>query len=254
MPGVTRPDGGAAPARAGTAPRWLLAAAIAGTLAALALRVLATASAGPLWRDEAGSASTATVASLGEFWSRQWLDSFPVLWQLVLRFWSPALWNGGDTAIRTLGLVIGTALVPALWWTSRALGVLPLASLAAAATPLFVVWSGVQNRAYGLAVASTRSAIAASVPAIATARIQRGAVPARAGGAPPSGRVTPGEPAKLRRRSGRARSPRRDQPLPPDAACSFWMRSASAMISFAVFPASASRTRLRPSGVSPTSR
>lgn len=152
MPGVTRPDGGAAPARAGTAPRWLLAAAIAGTLAALALRVLATASAGPLWRDEAGSASTATVASFGEFWSRQWLDSFPVLWQLVLRFWSTALWNGGDTAIRTLGLVIGTALVPALWWTSRALGVLPLASLAAAATPLFVVWSGVQNRAYGLAV------------------------------------------------------------------------------------------------------
>ena len=152
MPGVTRPDGGAAPARSGTAPRWILAVAIAGTLAAIALRVLATASAGPLWRDEAGSASTATVASLGEFWSRQWLDSFPVLWQLVLRAWTTVLWSGGDTAIRTLGLVIGTALVPALWWTSRALGVLPLASLAAAATPLFVVWSGVQNRAYGLAV------------------------------------------------------------------------------------------------------
>lgn len=149
---MTRPDGGSAPARAGAAPRWILAAAIAGSLAAVALRVLATASAGPLWRDEAGSASTATAASLADFWARQWLDSFPVLWQLVLRAWTTVLWNGGDTAIRTLGLLIGAALVPALWWTSRALGVLPLASLAAAATPLLVVWSGVQNRAYGLAV------------------------------------------------------------------------------------------------------
>jgi hypothetical protein len=148
---VTRSDGGVTPARDAAAPRWLVAAAIAGSLAAIALRVLATASAGPLWRDEAGSASTATVATFAEFWDRQWLDSFPLLWQLVLRAWTTFLWNGGDAAIRTLGLLIGTALVPALWWTSRALGVLPLASLAVAATPLLVTWSGVQNRAYGLA-------------------------------------------------------------------------------------------------------
>lgn len=150
---MTRPDFGATATsqRDGVAPRWLVVAAIAGSLAAIALRVLAATSAGPLWRDEAGSASTATVSSFAEFWDRQWLDSFPVLWQLVLRAWTTLLWNGSDTAIRTLGLLIGTALVPALWWTSRALGVLPLASLAVAATPLLVTWSGVQNRAYGLA-------------------------------------------------------------------------------------------------------
>ena len=150
---MTRPDGGATTTsrRGGVAPRWLVVAAIAGSLAAIALRVLAATRAGPLWRDEAGSANTATVASFAEFWDRQWLDSFPLLWQLVLRAWTTLLWDGSDTAIRTLGLLIGTALVPALWWTSRALGVLPLASLAVAATPLLVTWSGVQNRAYGLA-------------------------------------------------------------------------------------------------------
>ncbi|MBM4247531.1 MAG: hypothetical protein FJ148_27710, partial [Deltaproteobacteria bacterium] len=131
-------------------PRWLLVAAIAGSVVAVVLRVLAVASAGPLWRDEAGSASTAAVATFAGLWARQPLDSFPLLWQLVLRAWTTVLWNDGDVAIRTLGLVIGVAVVPALWWTSRSLGVLPIASLAAAATPLLVVWSGVQNRAYGL--------------------------------------------------------------------------------------------------------
>jgi hypothetical protein len=133
-------------------PRWLTAVALAGSLAAIALRVLSAVSAGPLWRDEAGSAGTATAASLAEFWARQPFDSFPLLWQLLLRAWTTVLWNGGDVAIRTLGLVVGVALVPALWWASRTLGVLPLASLVAAVTPLFVFWSGVQNRAYGLGV------------------------------------------------------------------------------------------------------
>src|SRR4051794_816531 len=89
--------------RAG-APRWLAVASIAGTLAAIALRLLAAYAAGPLWRDEAGSASTATVPTLAEFWSRQHFDSFPLLWQLLLRAWTTTLWNGGDTSIRTLGL------------------------------------------------------------------------------------------------------------------------------------------------------
>jgi hypothetical protein len=151
---VSRRDGDAAAARdrAGGVPRWLTPVALAGSVAALGLRVLAMTSAGPLWRDEACSASTAGVASFADFWSRLALDSFPLLWQLLLRVWTTVLWNGGDAAIRTLGLVIGAALVPALWWTSRALGVVPLASTLAALTPLLVMWSGVQSRAYGLAV------------------------------------------------------------------------------------------------------
>lgn len=136
--------------RAGV-PRWLPAVALAGSVVALALRVFAAVSAGPLWRDEACSASTAAVPSFGEFWSRLALDSFPLLWQLLLRVWTTVLWDGGDGAIRALGLLVAAALVPALWWTSRALGVVPLASLLAAATPLLVAWSGVQSRAYGLA-------------------------------------------------------------------------------------------------------
>jgi len=133
-------------------PRWLLVVALLGTAAAVALRVYATVAAGPLWRDEAGSASTATVATLAELWARQPLDSFPILWQLLLRGWT-LVWNGGDVAIRSLGALISLALLPALWWTSRSFRVVPLASLAfAGVAPTFVVWAGFQNRAYGLGV------------------------------------------------------------------------------------------------------
>ena len=81
--------------RTGSA-RWLTFVALAGTLAAIGLRVLAAVVAGPLWRDEAGSASTATVSTFAEFWQRQHFDSFPLFWQLLLRFWTTELWNGSD--------------------------------------------------------------------------------------------------------------------------------------------------------------
>lgn len=135
--------------RAGSA-RWLTWVAIAASVAAIALRVLAALAAGPLWRDEAGSASTATVPTLAEFWARQHLDSFPLLWQLLLRAWS-TVWGGGDASIRTLGLLVAVLLIAALWWASRCFRVVPLASLLfAGVAPTFVVWAGVQNRAYGL--------------------------------------------------------------------------------------------------------
>lgn len=127
--------------------------ALGGTLLAIALRVFAAIAAGPLWRDEAGSASTASVASFTELLGRQHQDSFPLLWQLLLRVWTTVLWDGGDVAIRTLGLIVAVLLLPALWWTCRAFGVVPLASLLfAGVAPSFVVWAGIQNRAYGLGV------------------------------------------------------------------------------------------------------
>lgn len=167
-------------ARDGGIPRWLLVLSLAGSAAAIALRIHATVAAGPLWRDEAGSASTATVATLAELWARQPLDSFPLLWQLVLRLWTTVVWDGGDVAIRSLGLIVALLLVPALWWTSRAFGVLPLASLAfAGVAPTVVVWAGFQNRAYGLGVALLalltgavwRMAAAPSLPRVALATL-----------------------------------------------------------------------------------
>lgn len=168
------------PAADSRTPRWLVGVALAGSLAAVALRVFATSAAGPLWRDEAGSASTATVATLAELWARQPLDSFPLLWQLLLRLWTTVLGDGGDLAIRSLGLLIALALVPALWWTSRAFGTVPLASLAfAGVAPTLVVWAGFQNRAYGLGVvllalltgAVWRMAAAPTAPRVALAAL-----------------------------------------------------------------------------------
>jgi hypothetical protein len=148
--GAPAPRAAAAPA---ATPSWLLYVALAATLAGVAMRLWAAWVAGPLWRDEAHSASTAAVRTFGEFFARLPFDSFPLLWQLLLRSWI-AIWGDGDQAIRVLGALVSLLLLPALWWTSRALGIVPLASLLfAAVAPTYVVWAGIANRAYGLGVA-----------------------------------------------------------------------------------------------------
>jgi hypothetical protein len=132
---------------------WVAVVAACATLASAGLRILAAVTAGPLWRDEAHSASTAAAPTFASFFDRLYLDSFPLLWQLVLRGWI-AVWGNDDTAIRALGLGISLLVLPALWWTCRILGVVPLASLLlAGVAPSFVVWAGIANRAYGLGVA-----------------------------------------------------------------------------------------------------
>lgn len=133
-------------------PRWLPIVALAGTAVAVGLRIYAASAIGPLWRDEAGSAATATVPSFAEFLARQPFDSFPLLWQLLARGWTD-LWGTGDGAIRSFGLLVSLALLPAVWWTCRCFRVVPLATLLfAGVAPTLVVWAGVQNRGYGLGV------------------------------------------------------------------------------------------------------
>ena len=71
--------------------------------------------AGPLWRDEISSLALATKPSFIEFWKSLPLDPFPATYFLVLREWSAIGFANNDLALRALGLLIGSAILVALW-------------------------------------------------------------------------------------------------------------------------------------------
>ena len=134
-------------------PAAELALPVVLTLAAVALRAQFAWHAGPLWRDEVNSVNLANVATLRELYANLEFDSFPLLWLLVLRYWT-MLFGTGDAAVRVLGFLMSLLLPAALWWTGRQFRVRPGISLVfCGIAPAFVVWAGVANRGYGLGVA-----------------------------------------------------------------------------------------------------
>ncbi|HLQ67240.1 MAG TPA: hypothetical protein VK123_08425, partial [Candidatus Limnocylindrales bacterium] len=77
--------------------------------------------AGPLWRDEVTSVDFAAMPSMSAIQEALPYDSFPLLSTMLLRGWI-AVAGSGDQAVRAWGLVVGIALLGALWVTSRLLG------------------------------------------------------------------------------------------------------------------------------------
>lgn len=130
-----------------------IAAGMVLTGLAIYLRIIAFVSAGALWRDEANTVGLATLPRLRDVWSNLQFDSFPMLWLLIVRGFAAATGTYNDFAFRTLGFVIGLALIAALWINARALGYrVPLVALAFfAVSPSVIVW-GDSMRAYGLAM------------------------------------------------------------------------------------------------------
>src|SRR5207249_4541098 len=88
-----------------------------------------------------------------ELWSNLPFESFPPLWLLLLRGWSGLWMAESDAGIRTLGLLIGLAVLGLLWLCARWLnGRAPILSLALLGSlPAFVNTVGA-NRACGLAI------------------------------------------------------------------------------------------------------
>jgi uncharacterized membrane protein len=126
---------------------WVLLVLV---LAALVwTRLLAHAEGGGLWRDEAHSVDVATHSDFGHNYVK---DSFPVLWALVLRGWVD-LFGGEDAAVRALGLIIGLAVIPAIFWMGRQFGVaIPYWMLLfLGLDPSLIVFGG-EVRGYGLGV------------------------------------------------------------------------------------------------------
>ncbi|MSU57508.1 MAG: hypothetical protein EXS35_04900 [Pedosphaera sp.] len=120
-------------------------------LAAIWLHVFNLHHAGGLWRDEVGGFSLATSATLGELWSLLTLDSFPLAMPVLLRAWNALGFADTDPHLRWLGLLIGLALLAAIWLGTFAITKRPaLIALALLATSSTVIRWGDSLRAYGL--------------------------------------------------------------------------------------------------------
>jgi hypothetical protein len=141
-------------AGAGIAP-WLgraeavVAAGV--TAATAALYVVAMRRGGGLWRDEVNTVNVATAPTLREMWAGLDEATIPVLWPLVLRGWASLGPGATDESYRVLGLLVGLALLAALWWHARVVGA-PWPSLSVvlvAASPVMIRWA-TSARAYGL--------------------------------------------------------------------------------------------------------
>lgn len=125
------------------------ATAVVLTLMAALLHLLRVQHAGALWRDEAGAAQLAALPSWREVYLSFPHEAFPLLFPATLRTWTD-LFGDSDLAFRLLGLIVGLAILAALWWNARIAGALPLVSIVLiqfhAAFPLY----GDSIRGYGL--------------------------------------------------------------------------------------------------------
>ena len=105
------------------------AAAVLLTLTVVALHAVRLWHAGGLWRDEAGAVQLAQIPTLGEIYERFPHEAFPLVFPLTLRSYM-AVAGDGDLALRLFGMLVGIAILGALWLNARAAGGVPLLSLA----------------------------------------------------------------------------------------------------------------------------
>lgn len=125
------------------------AAALVLTLLAAVLHVLRLQHAGALWRDEAGAAQLAALPTLREVYHSFPHEAFPLLFSGTLRAWM-GLFGDSDLAFRLFGLIVGLAILAALWWNARLAGALPLVSIVLIQFhPAFPLY-GDSVRGYGL--------------------------------------------------------------------------------------------------------
>ena len=127
------------------------------TIAAIALMISFATHAGALWRDEANSAAMALA-----FPHLRWLDlqfdSVPAGWPLVLGIWTHIA-GSSDTAYRVFGLLVGLAILAAMWLAAPQRK--PGLSLALVALNGGAVRALCAIRGYGLAILAALLLIAA---------------------------------------------------------------------------------------------
>ena len=126
---------------------WAIATTVTSLLVIFHLIFLRHA--GGFWRDEVHTVHLATMSSLAQVWDNLQYASFPILWLSVLRFWT-SLTGGSEFWLRILGLIVGLALVGALWWNARSHSrSLPFFSLVLLGFSPTVIRYGDSVRAYG---------------------------------------------------------------------------------------------------------
>jgi hypothetical protein len=148
---------------------------------------------GALWRDEAATLQLAQMPTIGEIAANFQHEAFPLPFPLLLRGYT-TLFGASDGNLRWFGFAIGSALMAAAWFNSRALGdrrpLMFLSLFCLNAT--FLLW-GTSVRGYGigcvfliLAIGSTAkvirqptigNAIAATIAAIGSVQFMINALP-----------------------------------------------------------------------------
>ncbi len=127
------------------------AVAVLITLAVITLHVVRLRHAGALWRDEAGAVQLAQIPTLGEIYARFPHEAFPLVFPCTLRSYI-ALAGDGDLALRLFGMLVGLAILGALWLNAREAGRLPLVSLALLGFHPYFLLFGDSLRGYGLGI------------------------------------------------------------------------------------------------------
>ena len=169
----------------------LITAALLSALVLSFLVVRAT-NAGALWRDEAATLQLSQMRA-GEIFSNFQHEAFPPPFPFLIRAYT-AVFGASDASLRWFGFTVGTMLIAAAWFNSRAFGdrgpllVLTLFGLNAT----FLIW-GTSVRGYGLGcvllllslglaakaiLRPTRSnAAAATLAGVASVQVMLNAVP-----------------------------------------------------------------------------
>jgi hypothetical protein len=107
--------------------------------------------AGALWRDEVNSVRLAEMPSLSDVWAALGQDSFPILLPWLFRSWREAGLPVDDLAWRAFGLIVGLAIVGALWLSGRQFRrSVPILALGLFAANPLLVRVGDFLRPYGL--------------------------------------------------------------------------------------------------------
>jgi hypothetical protein len=136
-----------------TSRRIAVAVGVLLTVGLVPLHLAYVRGAGALWRDEVNSVNVASLPSVAEVFAHSHLDSFPAAWVLVLHGWIRAGLGETDADLRRIGLVVGAAILAALWWTGRRLGLAaPLVTLLLLALSPTTIVYGDEVRGYGLGV------------------------------------------------------------------------------------------------------
>jgi len=133
-------------------PDWIIAVLI--SLAAVWLHFFFLFHAGSLWRDEVAIANISRLPALGQVWQALPHDNCPIVFPVLVRFWSMSGLGATDAGLRILGLGCGLLLLASFWVASRMMGKgLPLLSMALAGLNFTMVRYGDSLRAYGLGTA-----------------------------------------------------------------------------------------------------
>ncbi len=136
-------------------PRVEIAVALLASLWVITQHAVYLFSAGPLWRDEAGTIGFASMPSLADIGHNLQYDNFPPLFLALARLWTFAA-GSADFSYRVLGALIGMATLAVFWFGARkSASRAPLLALVLYAANPLAVRVGDAMRPYGLGIALT---------------------------------------------------------------------------------------------------